>query len=380
MKYPVRILELRSVRGTGGGPEKTILLSAARSDPERFAVTVCYLRDRRDLVFGVDAQAKSLGVNYVEVVERHSFDYRIWPALRRLVHERAIDIVHSHDYKTDLLAYFLCRAEGVVPLATVHNWSGVSRRERFYYWFDKRLLARFPRLIAVSRAAHDELVRSGARPDIIRTIPNGIDLARFRRDRSRIEAARAGVSIAADKIVIGTVGRLEREKRLDVLLEAFARVRDRRLGLRLLIAGEGSQRPLLEAHAARLGLGNACRFLGHWHDVIGLHHALDLFVQASDTEGTSNALLEAMALETPIVATAVGGTGELLSEGTEALLVPPGDPVALAAAIEQVVADPEASARRVAVARTRVEKEFSFAARMREVEAVYEELVAEFGR
>src|SRR5437868_14724069 len=104
MKYPVRILELRSVRGTGGGPEKTILLSAARSNPERFAVTACYLRDRRDPNFGVDVLAKKLGVNYVEVGERHSFDFRIWPALRRLARERAIDIVHSHDYKTDLLA------------------------------------------------------------------------------------------------------------------------------------------------------------------------------------------------------------------------------------------------------------------------------------
>src|SRR6188472_4414588 len=101
MSNPIRVLELRSVRGTGGGPEKTILLGAARSDRSRYAVTVCYIRDLRDDVFHIDGRATELGVDYVEVRERHSFDWRIWPELRRLVRERRIDIVHSHDYKTN---------------------------------------------------------------------------------------------------------------------------------------------------------------------------------------------------------------------------------------------------------------------------------------
>src|SRR5947207_917056 len=101
MSRPVRVLELRSVRGTGGGPEKTILMGAARADRARFAVTVCYIRDARDGVFSIDGRAAPLGVDYVEVHERHSLDPRIWPELRRLVRERRIDIVHAHEYKTD---------------------------------------------------------------------------------------------------------------------------------------------------------------------------------------------------------------------------------------------------------------------------------------
>src|SRR5436190_12996101 len=131
---PVRVLELRSVRGTGGGPEKTILAGAARSDPRRFAVTVCYIRDRRDDVFALDSVAAGLGVDYVEVIERHSFDRAIWPALRALVRSRRIDIVHAHEYKTDLLAWLLGRAEDVVPLSTVHGWSGGGVRETWLYY------------------------------------------------------------------------------------------------------------------------------------------------------------------------------------------------------------------------------------------------------
>src|SRR6478752_1728556 len=95
---PIRILELRSVRGTGGGPEKTILLGAQMSSPG-YQVTVCYLRDQRDHIFGVDHRAAQAGVDYVEVLEKHSFDPGIWPQLRDLVRDRAIDLVHAHDHK-----------------------------------------------------------------------------------------------------------------------------------------------------------------------------------------------------------------------------------------------------------------------------------------
>src|SRR6516225_2069169 len=93
MTGPIRTLVLRSVSGTGGGPEKTILLGAARTDPNRFAVTVCYLRDARDTAFSVDAKAAALPIDYVEVVERHSFHPSIWFELRRLVQQRRIDII-----------------------------------------------------------------------------------------------------------------------------------------------------------------------------------------------------------------------------------------------------------------------------------------------
>lgn len=372
---PLRVLELRSVRGTGGGPEKTILLGAARSDPRRVCVTVCYIRDARDATFHIDTRARALGVDYVEIAERHSFDWSIWPALRRLVAERSIDIVHAHDYKTNVIALMLGRAAGIVPLSTVHGWTGDSRRERLlYYPADKRVLGRFPFLIAVSSDIRAELVRAGARPERIRTILNGIDERAFRRDRTRESAVRAALGITSSDVVVGAVGRIEHQKRFDLLFEAVAGVRRRRPDVRALIAGDGSLRSTLEGLAGRLGLGDACRFLGHVHDIGGLHHAFDLFAQSSDYEGTPNAVLEAMALETPVVATTVGGTAEMVGEG--GLLVPPGQPRALADAIERTIARPEETAERVTRARVRVEGELSFEARMTAVEAIYEQLVA----
>ena len=150
-RRPIRVLELRSAVGAGGGPEKTILAGAQRADPHRYAVTVCYLRDARDEMFAIRERAGSLGVDYVELVERSSFDPQLWGRLRQLVRDRRIEIVHAHDYKSDLLALMLSKAEGVVPVTTAHGWTGHSWRERWvYYPADKRVIRAFPFAIAVS--------------------------------------------------------------------------------------------------------------------------------------------------------------------------------------------------------------------------------------
>jgi glycosyltransferase involved in cell wall biosynthesis len=377
MRDPIRILELRSVWGTGGGPEKTILFGTECATRARFAVTVCYIRDQRDQVFGIDKRAGALDIDYVEVRERHSFDPSVWGALKSLVRDRRIDIVHSHDYKTSLLAYLLSRRTGIIPLATAHGWTGQTARERFvYYPFDKRLLSRFPRVIAVSNEIKEELVRHGAQPDRVSVILNGIHPDAFRRCPEQTPAVRAALAVAPDDIVIGAVGRLEQQKRFDLLITAFARLASVYPRLRLAIVGDGTLRQELEDLSRRLNLSAAVRFLGHRLDIAPLHHAFDLFVQSSEYEGTPNAVLEAMAMETPIVATDVGGTRELAWPDRHAIIVPPLDVPALAAGMERALGDPRGMAALAAAARRRIETDLSFIARTHRLEGIYGELIA----
>jgi glycosyltransferase involved in cell wall biosynthesis len=368
---PIRILELRSVKGTGGGPEKTILLGASRSDPDRFRVTVCYLRDRRDPVFGVDRKAAQYGVDYVEVIERHSFDPSVWRKLRQLIRDRRIDIVHAHEYKTDLLALLLARFEGVIPLSTVHGWSGNSRRERVYYAADRYLLRRYPLLVAVSDSISRVLVSHGVHASRIRCIRNGIDHQYFRHQHGLRMRARDALGIPADAVVLGGVGRLEGEKRFDVLIEAAAALS--RPLTHVVLVGDGSQRGELTRLSSQKGI--QVSFLGHQEDVRDTYHAFDIFVQASDTEGIPNAVLEAMALEIPVIATDVGGTSEIVTHGVHGLLVPRRSVESLVAAVEETLAFPDTTRRRVIAARARIETEFSFQARMAALEAIYETLV-----
>ena len=373
---PLRILELRSVRGTGGGPEKTILLGAAMSDPRCYQITVCYLRDERDRIFGVDQRAAHAGVDYVEVPERHSFDPRVWPRLRRLVHERSIDLIHSHDYKTNVLALLLSRACAVTALSTVHGWTGHSFRERWcYYPADKRVLARFPKVVAVSSEIGRELVNHGADPDRVTVVLNGIDHRRFRRDPGRVADARAALGAAPGDLVIGAVGRLEPQKRFDLLLEAFAAITGRFPRARLFIVGDGSQRQALDAQLKALNLAASCRLVGHTDDVVPAYHAFDLLVQSSDYEGTPNAVLEAMAFEVPIVATAAGGTAEIVRDGVDGRIVPIGRADLLIDNIVRALEDPAATTAMAQRARARVEGELSFETRVRRIERIYSEMV-----
>jgi glycosyltransferase involved in cell wall biosynthesis len=181
-------------------------------------------------------------------------------------------------------------------------------------------------------------------------------------------------------IAVGGVGRLVTQKRFDVLIRAFANIVTAFPHARLLIAGDGPLRTALASQIADSGLAESCRLLGHVDDVRLLHDALDVFVQSSDYEGTPNAVLEAMALETPIVATDAGGTAELARDAIEALIVPALDAPALARALRDVLSDPASAARRTAAARRRITNELSFEHRMQQVDRIYDELAARFRR
>ena len=372
----MRVLELRSVRGTGGGPEKTIILGARMADPRSARVTVCYLRDQRDKDFGVDDRAAQAGIDYVEILERHSFDLGVWNALRHLIRERTIDLVHAHDYKTNLLALLLWRVTGVAALSTVHGWTGHSAREQWaYYPLDKRVLARFPRLVAVSSEISGELIRNGADPARITTVLNGIDHRRFRRDPARVPAARASLGAEPGDTVIGAVGRLEPQKQFNLLIDAFATVVTRFPRARLLIVGDGSQRQALDTQIKSLNLSERCRLVGHVNDVAPTYHAFDLLVQSSKYEGTPNAVLEAMAFEVPIVATAAGGTAEIVRDGIDGRIVPVGQMDTLVGAVTQALQDPASTTAMARQARLRVEGELSFETRVRRIEGIYTEMV-----
>jgi glycosyltransferase involved in cell wall biosynthesis len=376
MSAPIRVLELRSVAGTGGGPDKTILASARRDNPD-VLLTVCYLCNAGDDTFTIGEQARAMGLDYVEIRERGMIDRAAWRSLRALVRERRIDIVHGHEYKTDLMAYLLARAERVIPFATAHGWTGHSARERrVYYPVDKRLLVRFPRVAAVSGEIKRELVRVGADPRRIDVILNSIDPVRFVRDAAQRQPARASYGLDAGDVVIGAVGRLEPQKRFDLLIAAFGKLVRQRPALRLLIAGEGSLRAALQAQIDELGLGDRCRLTGQ-SDVIPFHHAIDLFVQSSEYEGTPNVVLEAMALETPFVATDVGGTAELFEDGVHGLLIQPRDEAGLMGAVERILDDPGGARERARAARRLVETDLSFDRRMAKIDRVYAELMRE---
>jgi glycosyltransferase involved in cell wall biosynthesis len=215
----------------------------------------------------------------------------------------------------------------------------------------------------------------GAKADRVVVLLNSIDSGAFARVQPKCVDVRASLGYHADQIVIGAVGRMERQKRFDLLLEAVAPLMAKRSNLRLALVGDGALRQELIALADHLKIGDRCLFLGQREDIADLHHAFDVFVQSSEYEGTPNAVLEAMAMETPLVATDVGGTRELATHGVHAILTPSRNVAALRSGIEDVLLRPEGARSRVIAARHRVETELSFEARTRSLERIYVELM-----
>jgi glycosyltransferase involved in cell wall biosynthesis len=231
------------------------------------------------------------------------------------------------------------------------------------------------RVIAISEAVREALVKFGLPPERVPLVPSGIEVERFDPDRDA-RSARALVGFPEVGEDLLCVASLHPRKDHETLLRAFAGLRSRRPGVRLHLVGEGPRRARLEDFASRLGLDGHARFLGRRSDVPDLLAAADLFVLTPRFEGLGVAALEAMAAGRAVVATAVGGLRESVRDRETGRLVPPGDPEAVARALEELLADAAMRARLGRAARKWVEDRYSADEMARSTAAVYEEVLA----
>ena len=295
--------------------------------------------------------------------------YREWTDLRRLIARVQPSIVHTHGYRSDLMAGMAAGASRTPRVATAHGFTGGDAKNRLYEWLQGRALRRFEAVVAVSQTMVEWLRRHGVKAERIQLLRNawrpGPLLAR--------SAARNDLGISLEARVIGWVGRLSHEKGPDVFLEAMALLPD--LEVQACVLGEGALRAGLEAEAARRGLASRVRWLGAVPNAAAHLPAFDALVLSSRTEGTPMVLLEAMAAGIPIVATGVGGVPDVITS-EHAWLVPPEAPDRLAAAIRECLTDHQLASRRTAAARKHLESDYAVEPWLDRYEALYRRLAA----
>ncbi len=260
-------------------------------------------------------------------------------------------VLHTHGYRPDVLHAPVARALGIARVSTVHGFCGGGWKNRLFEALQRRAFRRMDAVVAVSRALAGDLARSGVPADRLHTVPNAWAGAPPLTGR---DEARRVLGLAEGVLHLAWVGRVSREKGLDVLVDALARAPG--LPVSVSVLGDGPERARTEAQAAGLGVAERIRWHGVVPDAARLLRAFDGFVLSSRTEGTPISLLEAMYAGVPVVASRVGGVPEVVS-GAEALLVAPADPPALAAALRTLAADPEAARARARAARERLERE-----------------------
>lgn len=373
------VLEARVVCGAGGGPDKTILNSPRHLWSAGYRTVCAYMHPPGDRGFEqLRRKAEAARAPLLSVPDRGPWDWRVVRRYLAICRRERVRIWHGHDYKSNALGLVLRRFWPMRLVTTVHGWVQQTRRTPLYYAVDQLCLPRYEAVLCVSEDLRERALACGVPAGRCLLVENGIDTGEYARGCDTA-AAKRREGFPAGRLLVGAVGRLSAEKGFDLLIRAAQRLLQAGHDLQLVIAGEGDARPQLEALAAGLGLGDRVRLLGYQADPRGLYEALDLFVLSSLREGLPNVVLEAMAMEVPVVATRVAGVPRLIHDGDNGVLVEPCSVESLAAGMAQLLADVEARARLAAAGRGTVVERYSFAARMQKVRAVYDRLLGRNG-
>jgi glycosyltransferase involved in cell wall biosynthesis len=372
MRHPsprLRTLFMIDYAKSTGGAERFAVGLATHLPQDRFEPWMCSTREAD----AVASQALTdAGVRHVTLGRTAKWDVHRFGKLAHLLRNQRFDILHTHKFGSNLWGTLIgsaCRVPVIV--AHEHSWSYEGNPPRA--WLDGNVIGRLAdRFVAVSTADGERMVsREGLRAEKVVVIPNGYIPSPSASDND----VRAELGLGDDIPLIAIAAVLRPEKRIDLLLEAYAQVRSAVPRAQLVIAGNGECRLDLERQAAALGLGETVHFLGARTDVDSILRAADVAALSSDREGSPLLVFECMANRTPLVATAVGGVPDVIENERTGLLVPRRDPNALARALISLLTDP---ARRAAIADAAKDRlrHYTIDATAERFAALYETLVA----
>lgn len=356
---------LVSTSTTVGGAEKTLYTVATLLTPDRFRV-VGVVSLKSPGLYLEKLRAAGFPVFSLDMRERIS-----WATIDRL----RVVIAQTRPQLVVAFMYQAMQACRLTKWRDSPAWRLVTSPRVSYRTrsLASKLVDRFLKraddmLIAESQATRGHLVgRMGYDPARVRVIYNGIDVAGWPASKLERRQKRLELRLGAEELLIGTAGRLDRQKGQGVLIAAMERLRA--LPLRCAILGEGPRRPELESAIRRRNLEKSVWLLGERQDMTAWLSTLDIFILPSLWEGLPNALLEAMALGLPVIASSVDGVPEAVADGRNGLLVPPGNPQALAAALRRLVLDPDLRSRLGAAARQTVAERFGLIRMMADYES-----------
>ena len=352
-----------------GGPERQVLglaraLAAHRTTFVSFA--------ERGLARPLLDRATAEGFGAVELASNFP---RVGRAIREVADQlrtlRA-DVLCTSGYKPDLIGWRAARRAGIPVIAIAHGWTGATWRVRVYEWLDALAMRSADAVVCVSSATADRVRRAGVPAGRCVIIRNALDTTPY--DTPRPEARRNVESLFATPpaTILGAVGRLSPEKGFDVFIDAAAEILRERRDVGVVLFGDGPSRATLARRIEEHGLAGRFLLAGFRNDLERYLPGLDLAVSSSHTEGLPVAILESMAAGVPVVATAVGGTPEVVLDDVTGIIVPPGRPDFLAGTIRILLDRPEVRRAMGALGAARVRSEFTFAAQA----ARYEELLA----
>ncbi len=363
----ISVMHLRAAARNGGGPEKTILKTAAMIDARRFDYTVVYLRKKHHDLTPLARQYQEANLPFRELVGG-VIDPFLLIRLAKLVKQNNVQILHAHDPKSIVYAFLLkLLVHNLKLVATLHGWVTLRMRSSLYAIISTALLKRFDLVIAVSKDLLEHTRKSGITK--LKLLYNAIDLQQWNDSGNRPDDPQQPFRIAF-------VGRISQEKGPLEFVHTAQQILASSPDCEFVVAGEGPMLEQMKQEVQRSNLQDCFRFLGHLSqkEMPPLYRSVDLLLSTSHTEGMPNNLLEAMAAGVPVVATRVGGVAELITDGDNGLLASRNDIELLAKHVARLKQHPQLVETITTNARKTVAEKFCFRNRTRTLENLYAEL------
>ena len=338
---------------------------------------------------GVFSNAANPNVELDEVARRQGIESHLIPCsgqmdrsvgakIRALVAAVGADVVHAHGYKADIYCYFALRGEHVARVSTCHTWYDNDWRVTLYGRIDRWVLRSFDGVVAVSEEVKRQLLAAHVAARKVSLIRNGIDLRPFVSAAPTLRAALE--PLQPPRRIVGLIGRLSREKGVDIFVQAAAMVLQTMPEIQFVVVGDGEDREALRALIESLGVQEKVRLMGPRSDMPGVYASLDVMVSASRQEGLPMAILEGLASGCALIATPVGAVPSVVRDGDTGVMVPPGEPTLLAAAMVRLLQDDGLRRALGAAGRRVIAEEFSAARMATEYLRVYEAAMAARGK
>jgi glycosyltransferase involved in cell wall biosynthesis len=355
-----------------GGPEKQILNHALSVDRESLEIVIGSFSEGKPVNPLIDeVQSNRLAIFLIH--SRSSFNPAQIFRLKKFLKNQQIDLLCTHGYKANFLSFWSVWGTGIPQIAFVRGWTGEDWKVKLYDWLDRFWIRFADRIVCVSEAKKNELIKLRVPAEKIEVIYNAYSPQRVKLNPGF--NLRAQLKLPADSKIVAGFGRLSPEKGQKYLILAAKQIVEQGHQIKFLIFGEGKDRRFLEKLVGESNLQGTVFLAGFVGNIFDYMNQVDLIVNPSLTEGLPNVILEALALKKPVVATAVGGTPEIIEDQKTGYLVPPADPAALADKILYALQHSEESRKMAWAGFNLLQTKFSLEIQTQKLQNLYRQVV-----
>jgi len=364
------------IKGLGlGGAERLIVDSLPYLNQEKFDYEFAHLLPWKDFLVPTITKA---GFPVHCLGMRTPWHFPLMPRrLQALMRQRGIDLIHADLPVAGILARVIGKKFGIPVIYTEHNL-----QERYHPLTRRANALTFgwnACVLAVSEEVASSINRLGlGRKTTVKTLLNGVPVEQVRAEAANVNGLREELGIPANHLVVGTVAVFRQQKRLQDWLEVASRIMAQQKNVTFLLVGHGPEEALLRAKIKNLNLGNRIVMPGFRADGRRVMALMDIFLMTSEFEGLPIALLEAMALGKPVVATSVGGIPEVVAHGEDGFLAPIGAIDQLMESCMTLLGDHRRRERMGQAGAKKVEQRFHLRQRVQFIENFYLELLGQW--